>query len=395
METSLTAPHLPDTVSAEQTVFQVPSLPDWIAPTIEFLKQKALLSGACEESRAAKLTLALHEALTNSIIHGNLEVDSALKERDDNSFTRLLAQRAADPAYADRLVTIEVRYDGDRCQWALTDQGRGFDHERLMNREVVDETEIWLASGRGILMMKAFMDEVRYEQDGRRVVLAMCREAGREKRQHPRTDMQKRVQVVPIRADGSVDWTLAYQAVTQNLSSSGMALLQSRLATSERVLIALEQFGGEPLFLPAQVRHLRAIHDGMVELGCQFLPETRGTDRSSEGLSLEAAIDTILEGLSTQEERQDERRYHPRAGFTECIELQPLHGGAVQLAYARNLSRGGIAFISSVPVALEPKCLTLPQRDGTPLRIQARVIRCARIAEGLYDAAAQFQHLTR
>ena len=388
---SLRAHDLPATVQLEQTIFQVPSLPDWIAPTIEFLKQKSLLSGACEESRAVKLTLALHEALTNSIIHGNLEVDSDLKEQEDNAFTRLLAQRAADPAYANRTVTIEVGYDGERCQWALTDQGRGFDYQRLLDREVVDEAEIWLASGRGILMMKAFMDEVRYEQGGRRVVLAMRRESGREKRQHPRSDVQQRVRVVPIRSDGSVDWGLAYQAVTQNLSASGMALLQARLATSERVLIALES-GGQPLFLPAQVRHCRAVHDGLVELGCQFLTGASIAEAPAGG-ALEAAVDSLMEELASDEERHAERRSHPRAGYTECIELQPLQGGPVQQAYARNLSRGGIAFISAAPVALEPKLLMLPQRDRTPLRIRGRVVRCVRIAEGLYDAAAQFQHL--
>ena len=316
---SLRAHDLPATVQLEQTIFQVPSLPDWIAPTIEFLKQKSLLSGACEESRAVKLTLALHEALTNSIIHGNLEVDSDLKEQEDNAFTRLLAQRAADPAYANRTVTIEVGYDGERCQWALTDQGRGFDYQRLLDREVVDEAEIWLASGRGILMMKAFMDEVRYEQAGRRVVLAMRRESGREKRQHPRSDVQQRVRVVPIRSDGSVDWGLAYQAVTQNLSASGMALLQARLATSERVLIALES-GGQPLFLAAQVRHCRAVHDGLVELGCQFLTGASIAEAPAGG-ALEAAVDSLMEELASDEERHAERRSHPRAGYTECIEL--------------------------------------------------------------------------
>jgi anti-sigma regulatory factor (Ser/Thr protein kinase) len=395
MEASLYTHDLPATIQAERTLFQVPSLPEWIAPTIEFLKQKSLLSGVCEESRAAKLVLALHEALTNSIVHGNLEVDSALKERDDDSFTRILAERSSDPTYSGRMVTIEVLYDGDRCQWSLTDEGRGFDFDRLLNRAVIDEAEIVLASGRGILMMKAFMDEVQYELGGRRVLLAMRRDSGREKRQHPRSNVQKRVQVVPIRADGTVDWSLAYQAVTQNLSTDGIAILQSRLATSDRVLITMESVGSEPLMFHARVRHFRAVNGGLVELGCQFLPELADSGEPQSPRSLESAIDAILDGLAASEEMRDEHRCHGRTGYTECIEVHSPSGGPTLLAYARNLSRGGIAFISSVPIALEPKLLTLPQRDRTPLRIHAQVVRCVRIAEGLFDAAAQFQHLAR
>src|SRR5437660_796472 len=72
--------HLPGAVTAEQTVLQVPSHPDWIDPTVEYLRHKAILCGACQEARANRLAVALHEALTNAIIHGNLELSSELKE---------------------------------------------------------------------------------------------------------------------------------------------------------------------------------------------------------------------------------------------------------------------------------------------------------------------------
>jgi anti-sigma regulatory factor (Ser/Thr protein kinase) len=271
MDATLTTPDLPAAVHAEQAVLQIPSLPDWAAPTAEYLRRRALLSGACDESRADQLTLALHEALTNSIVHGNLELDSSLRERDDDSFARALAQRTADPAYSGRPVVIETSYDGERCTWTLTDQGPGFDHERLLACQEIDEADLMRASGRGLLLMKAFLDEVRYEEGGRRALLTLRRSCGAEKRRQPRAPFRRRVQVAPLRPDGSVDWALAQQAVAQNLSSGGIALLQSRLVGGERVLIGLEA-GGQPLFLPARVRHCRTVEEGMVELGCQFLP---------------------------------------------------------------------------------------------------------------------------
>jgi anti-sigma regulatory factor (Ser/Thr protein kinase) len=381
-------------------VLQVPSLPDWIDPTVQYLRSKALLCGACEQARAGKLMLALLEALTNSIIHGNLEVDSKLKEQED-AFARLLAERAADPRYASRQVTIEVAYDGDCCRWALTDQGRGFDFERVLNRPPADEAELWLPSGRGILLMKALVDEVRYEQGGRRVVLGLWR--GPEKRRHPRTPVQQSVRVVPLRADGSPDWPLAESGVAQNLSASGMAgvaqnlsasgiaILQARLASSDRVLIGLET-GGQPVFLPAQVRHCRTLDGGLVELGCQFVAAA-APPAPAAPLGVEEAVADLLNGARARQSPPGERRLHPRAGYAERIEIHSPGGGPPLHAYTRNLSRGGIAFIATEPIALEGKVLVLPQIGQPPLRVRAVVVRCARITDGFYDVGAQFQAL--
>src|SRR4051794_35094994 len=168
-------PCLPARVTAERFHLSIPSLPHWIEPTVEYLCQRAALSGSCHEARAGKLMVALHEALTNAVVHGNLEVSSELKERGDDSFARALAERAADPALAGREVEIAVDFDGAVCRWVITDQGRGFDVERVLARCLGDDPEVLLASGRGILMMHSFLDAVRFDQGGRRVTLTLER----------------------------------------------------------------------------------------------------------------------------------------------------------------------------------------------------------------------------
>ena len=70
-------PLLPSHVVAERSHVVIPSLPNWIEPTVEFLRRKAVLGGVCEETRSGKLLIALHEAISNAIIHGNLELSSA------------------------------------------------------------------------------------------------------------------------------------------------------------------------------------------------------------------------------------------------------------------------------------------------------------------------------
>src|SRR5260370_26179714 len=131
MDESLSPPHLPCMIRAEQTHLRIPSRPDWIGPTAEFLMRKATLCGACPAARGDRLLVALHEALSNAIVHGNLEVGSALKERGADAFAEALAGRAADPRYVARCVDIEVVYNGQRCDWVLTQEGPGFDVERV------------------------------------------------------------------------------------------------------------------------------------------------------------------------------------------------------------------------------------------------------------------------
>src|SRR5437016_2479310 len=156
-------PDLPSLVHAEQTLVRLPSRPHWVEPTVEYLRQKALLCGACQESRSGKLLLALQEALVNAVVHGNLELSSELKEHADSSFAEALAQRAADGELSNRTVDVLVEYDGRRCRWIITDQGKGFDVDAAMRRLESDDPEVILASGRGIMIMRSFLDDVKYE----------------------------------------------------------------------------------------------------------------------------------------------------------------------------------------------------------------------------------------
>src|SRR5579864_1408228 len=174
-------PDLSSLVHAEQTLVRLPTRPHWIEQTVEYLCHKAVLCGACQESRAKKLTVALQEALVNAVVHGNLELSSELKERGDSSFAEALAERAADARLAERIVDVLVDYDGKRCRWIITDQGKGFDHERVLASLESDDPNILLSSGRGILIMRSFMDDLKYEEGGRRLILTLLRESGEEK----------------------------------------------------------------------------------------------------------------------------------------------------------------------------------------------------------------------
>jgi anti-sigma regulatory factor (Ser/Thr protein kinase) len=390
MISQLQSPELPWAVAAEQTYLQIPSQPEWIAPTVEYLKDKAILCGACHQEWAKKLMLALHEALTNSIIHGNLELSSDLKERSECAFAEALSQRAADPHYGTRPVDVEVAYDGERCQWTFTDQGKGFDVQRVLARaRATSEPEQLSASGRGILLMRTFLDDVRYELGGRRAVLTLSRASGEEKRRSPRLPLHQPIRVAPIRADGVVDWDAAHEAVMQNLSSGGIAILQDRLANSERVLIGID-WQGQMLYVPAEVRHCQT-RGGVVELGCRFQAPPTVNDGSSNGV--ERVIDRLLEQLNERAVRSEERRLHPRAAYTARITVEIGPDQPPVIGFGRDLSHGGIAFLTSKPLPLDNVTLTLPQPDHKALRLLACIIRCHELVSGIYDVGARFLDL--
>jgi anti-sigma regulatory factor (Ser/Thr protein kinase) len=388
MDESLLPPHLPCMIRAEQTHLRIPSRPDWIAPTAEFLQRKAVMVGACPAERGDRLLVALHEALSNAIVHGNLEVPSDLKERGDNVFAESLAARAADPRYASRSVDIQILYNGQHCHWVLTQEGPGFNVERVLGRQGPGEADTVLSSGRGILMMRAFVDDVHFCAGGRQVTLTVRKAGCPEKRRDQRRPIHEVIRVAPVRPDGSVDWDAAHDAVARNLSAGGMGLLQARLASTDQVLLGIAT-GGEVLYVPAEVRHCRALGEHEFELGCRFRPPA-ALPETPPAPEVEAAIGTLGERLARQRAVPEERRAHPRFVYTERITLPGGAPGEPAAGYARDLSKGGISFITTAPLRTDVRVLELPQGGGRPLRVRARVVRCTRIMDGFYDVGAHF-----
>ena len=302
---------LASAVLAEHVLMQIPSLLEWIGPTVERLKNRAVQCGVCDERRAVKLSLALHEALTNAVVHGNLGVPSRLKEQGDDAFVRALAERGSDPTYSERIVAIGVDFDGDRCQWVLTNQGDGFDVERVVRNDEPPEEAFLRPSGRGVVLMRAFMDEVRYEAGGRRVLLTLRRACKKDNRRLPRVAVQRRVKVAPIRPDGSVDWDAVQEGVSQNLSEDGISLFQKELARAGRVVICLD-VDGQAQYFPAEVRHFRPTESGLVELGCRFLDsgaaQAEAEQKSEDLASVHDAVGAMLREQNRDRPPTENRR---------------------------------------------------------------------------------------
>jgi len=122
----------------------MPSKVQAISPTVDRLMR--LIEGSqCVSGNEFDVELALREALGNAVVHGNQE----------------------DP---EKKVHIRCRCrPGKEISIVVTDQGKGFDFGKVLaNGPTADPAA---AHGHGILLMKAYMDDVHFARGGSEVYM--------------------------------------------------------------------------------------------------------------------------------------------------------------------------------------------------------------------------------
>jgi serine/threonine-protein kinase RsbW len=104
----------------------------------------------CVSEGESEVEIALREALANAIIHGNHENSG-------------------------KHVHVRCRCEPSEISIAVKDEGRGFDIEKIADPTAPENQGS--IHGRGIYLMKALMDEVRFEEAG--VVVHMRKSTGK------------------------------------------------------------------------------------------------------------------------------------------------------------------------------------------------------------------------
>jgi CheY-like chemotaxis protein len=148
--------------------------PALVPPLVEMFREDLIEVGLCDFTGATRAGIALEEALLNAIYHGNLEVSSELRENGDEAFHKLAAERRTQQPYCDRRVKVTARMSPARAAFVIVDQGPGFDVSKLP--DPTDLKNIDRPSGRGVLLMRAFMSHVRYNAAGNGVKLIKTRD---------------------------------------------------------------------------------------------------------------------------------------------------------------------------------------------------------------------------
>lgn len=134
------------------------NLPDWAEPD------------------SLRISMALEEALCNAICHGNLEVDSNLKDSADcSAYERTVHERQDREPFCERRVRVRAEFTDEQIQFQIDDDGPGFNPRSLPDPRTGEN--ILKPSGRGLLLIRSFMDEVRHNTTGNQITLVKRRAA--------------------------------------------------------------------------------------------------------------------------------------------------------------------------------------------------------------------------
>jgi len=146
-----------------------------ITSLVSHLQKDIGQMGICDESEQIRFGVALEEALVNAMIHGNLEVHSSVKEQSHADFEALVSERRSKSPYKDRKIEVEIELSPQEAVVTVGDQGPGFDPTTLP--DPTDPENLEKISGRGLLLMRSFMDVVEFNDVGNQVKMTKRRKA--------------------------------------------------------------------------------------------------------------------------------------------------------------------------------------------------------------------------
>jgi CheY-like chemotaxis protein len=123
----------------------------------------------CDENGLIRVAVALREALINAIHHGNLELNSLLREDDERVYYAQLEERRQQEPYQDRRVHVVAKESHQEAVYVIRDEGSGFDPTTLP--DPTDPANLDKVSGRGLLLIRTFMDEVHHNEVGNEITM--------------------------------------------------------------------------------------------------------------------------------------------------------------------------------------------------------------------------------
>jgi CheY-like chemotaxis protein len=156
-------------LEVREALFKLGNELELIEPLIALLMEDLGVMAGCDSAARMQSGVALTEALTNAVYHGNLEVSSDLRQEDERQFYALAAERRGLPPYRDRCVEVHARIDPTAARFVIQDQGPGFDTTKL--DRPLDPEDLLRIGGRGLLLIRAFMDEMQHNETGNRITL--------------------------------------------------------------------------------------------------------------------------------------------------------------------------------------------------------------------------------
>ena len=150
--------------------FNLVNDPAIVEPLVEMVQQVAVGQGVLNSRTQVQVGVAFENALTNAMFRGNLELS-----RDEFPVLSgsAIDQRAGAPPYKDRTVYVQALITPESIRFTIRDQGPGFDTSTIP--EVANPDSFADGVGRGLVLIKAFMDEVQFNESGNEIRMTKFR----------------------------------------------------------------------------------------------------------------------------------------------------------------------------------------------------------------------------
>jgi CheY-like chemotaxis protein/anti-sigma regulatory factor (Ser/Thr protein kinase) len=123
----------------------------------------------CDQTGSIRIGVALEETLLNAIFHGNLEAHSDLRQQGEERYYQLADERRQQLPYRDRHVFFHFKLTRAEAVFCVRDEGHGFDPSKLP--DPTDPENLGRVGGRGLLLIRTFMDDVSFNDQGNQITL--------------------------------------------------------------------------------------------------------------------------------------------------------------------------------------------------------------------------------
>jgi CheY-like chemotaxis protein len=146
--------------------FELPNDPTLIEPLIDMVKQVAVSQGFASQNNRVQMAMALEHAVQNAMVRGNLELT-----HDEMPVLEIgaIRKRAAEQPYADRQVYFRSLVTPEQAEFTVRDAGPGYDF--ASQPEVSNPESFKDGAGRGMVLVKSFMDEVKFNDSGNEITM--------------------------------------------------------------------------------------------------------------------------------------------------------------------------------------------------------------------------------
>ena len=150
-----------------------------IDPLVDLIQKMVAGMRFCDFAGRLQIGVALKETLLNALFHGNLEITQQQMEEVEHELLEekdlsLVQRRRSQSPYCSRRIFVDAKITTELARFVVRDEGPGFDVATIPDPH--DACMLEDQRGRGLSLMRTFMDELTFNETGNEVTLVKRRD---------------------------------------------------------------------------------------------------------------------------------------------------------------------------------------------------------------------------